>query len=168
MENILKLKEVYIDTSSFESAKKAVEDFGCEWKDWYYERAIMPKSLVGDISSWYPEEMSRIEEVPVSQIIGHDHNRYNFLQYEPYWINLLYAVGDRWKSTDSQEVAEVIRRENLGKSPVRLYKFGNSYFISEGLHRSVHAKFLGLETIRCSVTEFFFENLIDDEKIKFR
>ena len=85
MENILKLKEVYIDTSSFESAKKAVEDFGCEWKDWYYERAIMPKSLVGDISSWYPEEMSRIEEVPVSQIIGHDHNRYNFLQYEPYY-----------------------------------------------------------------------------------
>ena len=159
MENILKLKEVIIDTSSFESAKKAVEDFGCEWKDWYYERAIMPKSLVGDISFWHPEEMSRIEEVPVSQIIGHDHDRYNFHQHEPYWIDLLYAVGDRWKSTDPQKVVEDIIRENLGKSPVQLYKYGNSYFISDGMHRSVLAKFLGLESMRCSVTEFFFENL---------
>lgn len=108
MENILKLKEVYIDTSSFESAKKAVENFGCERKDWYYERAIMPKSLVGNVRFWHPEEMSRIEEVPVSQIIGHDHDRYNFLQYEPYWISLLYAVGDRWKNMDLQKVAEAI------------------------------------------------------------
>lgn len=134
-----------------------------EWKDWYYERAIMPKSLVGDIRSWHPEEMSRIEEVPVSQIIGHDHDRYNFLQYEPYWISLLYAVGDRWKGTDPQKIMEDIRRENTGKSPVHLYKYKDSYFISEGMHRSVLAKFLGLETMRCFVTEFFFENLNDDE-----
>lgn len=162
MENILKLKEVCINTSSFESAKKAVEEFGCEWKDWYYERAIMPNSLVGDIRNWHPKRMSRIEEVPVSRIIGHDHDRYNFLQQEPHWIELLYAVGDRWKSTDPQKVTEIIIRENLGKSPVQLYKYEDSYFISDGLHRSVHAKFLGLETMRCSVTEFFF----DDPKMR--
>lgn len=164
MENILKLKEIYIDTSSFENAKKAVENFGCEWKDWYYERAIMPDSLVGDIHFWHPEWPSRIEEVPVSQIIGHDHNRYNFVHCEPYWINLLYSVGDRWKSTDPQKIAEDIRRLNSGEEPVRLYKYGSSYFISEGLHRSVLAKFLGFESMRCSVTEFFCEYLNNDQR----
>ena len=157
MENILKLKEFYVDISSFESAKKAVVDFGCEWKDWYYERAIMPKSLVGDIRFWHPEKASRIEEVPVSQIIGHDHERYTFRQEEPHWISLLYDVGDRWKSTDPQKIAEVIRHENSGEKPVHLYKYGSSYFISEGMHRSVLAKFLELESMRCLVTEYIFD-----------
>ncbi len=58
---------------------------------------------------------------------------------------------------DPQKIAEVIRHENSGKTPVHLYKFGSSYFISEGMHRSVLAKFLELESMRCLVTEYIFD-----------
>ncbi|MBQ8989961.1 MAG: ParB N-terminal domain-containing protein [Prevotella sp.] len=68
-------------------------------------------------------------------------------------------MGDRWKSTDPQKVTEDIIRENSGESPIHLYKFEDSYFIAEGMHRSVLAKFLGLETMRCKVTRFSLDNI---------
>lgn len=72
-----------IDISSLSNAKKDVEKYGCEWKDWYYEKAISPKNSVEDIRFWYTEGKSQIEEVPVCMIVGQDHDRYNSRQEEP-------------------------------------------------------------------------------------
>lgn len=148
-----------IDISSLSNAKKDVEKYGCEWKDWYYEKAISPKNSVEDIRFWYTEGKSQIEEVPVCMIVGQDHDRYNSRQEEPRWITLLQDMVDRWKNTEPADVIKDIEINNCSKNPVELHKYGNRYFISQGLHRAVHAKFLEMETMRCSVTEYIHDDI---------
>ena len=159
MKSILEIKKMStIDTSSLSSAKRAVEEIGCEWKDWYYEKAVRPDSCY-DIRFWHSERKSRIEDVPVSMIIGQEHGRYEFCQEEPNWIAILQNMYDRWKGIEPEAVKKDLERCNRGNDPVELYKYGKFYFISQGIHRAVHAKFLELETMRCSVTEYIHDDI---------
>lgn len=104
-----------IDISSLSNAKKDVEKYGCEWKDWYYEKAISPKNSVEDIRFWYTEGKSQIEEVPVCMIVGQDHDRYNSRQEEPRWITLLQDMVDRWKNTEPADVIKDIEINNCSR-----------------------------------------------------
>lgn len=159
--NILELKFLSIDTSSYESARNEVESRGFLWEDWYYERAVSPKSVVNDYSFWLPKKVDTIETVPVSRIIGQDHMAYledNAKGVEPRWITLFYAVSDKWGKTNPEEVRQEIICLNNGSSPVALEKYGDLYFVKEGKHRLVHAKFLKMESLRCRVTEFVLDS----------
>ena len=146
--------------SSLKCTKKVVEAMGYEWKDWYCEKAIMPKRLVDDIRFWHSEGESHFEEVPVSQIVGQEHGRFELSQSEPRWIELLHSMDEKeWKNKNSWEIYNVIVEQSFGSRPVSLYKYDNSYFIAEGIHRSVFAKFLEMETMRCEVTDYVFDDL---------
>jgi hypothetical protein len=163
--NIIELKHILINTSSLEEAKRDVESRGYCWEDWYYERARRPKSIVPNIRFWKACNTDRIEMVSVEQIVGNEHQKYDSCkgeEGEPRWITLLYNVSDRWRSDDSKSIINDIERENLGKSPVHLNRYGDQFFISEGLHRAVQAKFLKITTMRCLVTEFGFDSVSFD------
>lgn len=156
--SIIELKHILINTSSFEEAKRDVESRGYRWEDWYYERARRPQSVLrGGFQYWKACDTDRIEEVAVNQIIGHEHQKYDLCkgeEGEPRWITLLYNVSDRWPSVDPVKIINDIERENSGNSPVHLNKYGDKFFIAEGLHRAVQAKFLKVPKMRCRITEF--------------
>lgn len=155
--NILELKFVSVDTTSFESAKGEVERMGFLWEDWYYDRAVKPESVVQDIDFWKRDGGDYIDNVPVCKIIGQNHLSYDGRKGadgEPRWITYFYRVSDKWIKTDPEEVRQDIIRNNDGGSPVVLAKYGDDYFMLEGQHRTVHAKFLNMDSMRCRVINY--------------
>lgn len=159
--NILELKFVNVDTTSFDSAKNEVEHMGFLWEDWYYDRAVKPESVVGDINFWKQVGDDYIDIVPVSKIIGQNHQAYDLRKGsdgEPRWISYFYSVSDKWRKTDSKAVLDDIVRLNEGLSPVVLAKYEDLYFLLDGQHRTVHAKFLKMESMRCKVINYQLDN----------
>lgn len=155
--NILELKFVSVDTTSYDSAKEEVERMGFLWEDWYYDRAVKPDSVVKDINFWKQVGDNYIDDVPVCKIIGQNHQAYDChkgLDGEPRWITYFYSVSDKWKKTDPSEVLDDIVRLNNGPSPVVLAKYDEDYFLLEGQHRTVHAKFLKMDSMRCRVINY--------------
>ena len=160
MKSILDIRSYSIDTSSPERAKKSVEDYGYEWKCWYYQKAKRPENAVDKFRFWKEVQGRYIAEVPVAQIVGQAHERYSRNDDMPRWISLLHSMDEKdWRNKDSQEISDVIIQKNAGRSPVYLYRYGDSYFIADGLHRGVFAKFLEMKTMRCEVSDYVFDGL---------
>jgi hypothetical protein len=87
-----------------------------------------------------------LRDVEVSKIVGsvgrHDAFDRDFMPTKA-------SLAERWKRVD--------RAFHLGLDlpAVRLYKFGDSYFVEDGNHRVSVARYQGVETIEAEVTEFF-------------
>lgn len=154
--NILELKFLPIDTTSYESARNEVERNGFLWEDWYYDRAVRPRSIVKDFAFWKRTD-EYISMAPVCKIIGQAHPVYDGFvggDGEPRWISFFYSVSDTWRKTDSAEVMADIVWHNSGESPVMLAKYGDAFFILDGRHRAVHAKFLKMYSMRCKIVNY--------------
>lgn len=159
--NILELKFVSVDTTSYDSAKREVERMGFLWEDWYYDRAVKPESVVVDIDFWRQIGDCYIDDVPVCKIIGQNHPSYDGwkgVDGEPRWISYFFRVSDKWIKTNPEEVRQDIIRNNNGPSPVVLAKYGDDYFMLDGQHRTVHAKFLKMDSMRCRVINYQFDS----------
>ena len=160
--NILELKTLLVNTSSYEAAKQDVEASGFVWEDWFYEKAVRPELSIDDYRFWFNGSRDYIDVVPVNKIIGQEHDSFSLRKdvefCEPFWINELYSTGDKWPETDPDKVRTDIIKENNGTSPVHLNKYGDKYYVAEGRHRTANAKFLKMESMRCIVTEFLFDS----------
>ena len=141
MQSIVGHKDVWIPLDSMEKAKEQVEDLGCIWHDWYYEKAIRPESYEPYSPFWTMDtNPATFQYVSPLEIIGQVHERYE--GQEPCWLEILYDSTDRWKSNDTDKNKADIERQNLGNNPVHLYEINGKYYIAEGIHRAVLAKFL--------------------------
>lgn len=156
MRSLVEVKDNWISLDSLEEAKEQVESLGCIWHDWYYDKAIRPEMSEQYYSFWSMDENpATIQFVSPAEIVGQVHDR--FEKQEPYWLALLYSITDRWKSNDLEKNKKVVERENAGNNPVRLYEINKRYYIAEGIHRAVLAKFLEMDFVRCKITHFKFD-----------
>lgn len=150
--NILELKSIRIVPEKVKTLAAArrvskLKDF--DLKEEYFELVYHPQDLVEHIA-YYVEGETCNANVRVADIKGSTHPSYYGLN----WLQMLTSLERRKNDFDVEKVKEAILNTQCFE-PIQLSKFGSIYFIDGGgNHRVCQAKFLGLETVPCEVTEF--------------
>lgn len=156
--NILELKSVKIASEKVQTlsaAKRLVKLKGFDLKEEYFELVYHPADLVKDIA-FYVEGKTYRDTVPVADIKGTLHPSY----YDNNWLVMMMSLERHRDDFDVEKVKEAIFNTQYFE-PIYLSKYGDIYFINGGgNHRVCQAKFLGIETIQCVVTEFVIEKAV--------
>ena len=77
--------------------------------------------------------------------------------YDNNWLVMMMKLDRHKDDFDVERVKDAIFNTKCFE-PIHLSKYGELYFINGGgNHRVCQAKFLGLETVPCEVTEFVIE-----------
>lgn len=150
--NILELKSIKIASEKVQTlaaAKRLAKLKDFDLKEEYFETVYHPADLVKNIA-YYVEGETYQAEVPVADIKGTTHPSYYGLN----WLQMLMSLERHKNDYDVEKVKEAIFNTQCFE-PIQLSKFGSSYFIDGGgNHRFCQARFLGLDTVPCEVTEY--------------
>ena len=150
--NILELKYTKIapeKVQPFAAAKRLAKLKDFDLKEDYFEMVYHPADLVEQIA-YYVEGETYNANVRVADIKGTLHPSYYGLN----WLQMLMSLERHKNDIDVEKVKEAIVNTQCFER-IQLSKFGSIYFIDGGdNHRVCQAKFLGLETVSCAVTEF--------------
>lgn len=150
--NILELKSINIApemVQTLSAAKRLAKLRGFDLKEEYFEPVYHPADLVDNID-YYAEGEIYKDNVRVADIKGTLHPSYYGLN----WLQMLMSLERHKNDFDVEKVKEAILNAQCFE-PIQLSKFGSIYFIDGGgNHRVCQAKFLGLETVPCEVTEY--------------
>ena len=150
--NILELKSIKIapeKVQTLAAAKRIAKLKDFDLKEEYFEMVCHPADLVKDIA-YYENGETYVANVQVDAIVGTTHPSYYGLN----WLQMLMSLERHKDDIDVTSVQEAILNTKCFE-PIQLSKFGNFFFIDGGgNHRVCQAKFLGLETVPCEVTEF--------------
>ena len=153
--NVLELKSIKIapeKVKSFAAAKRLAKLKDFDLKEEYFELVYHPADLVKDIAN-YVEGETYHANVPVADIKGTLHASY----YDNNWLVMMMKLDRHKDDFDVERVKDAIFNTQCFE-PIHLSKYGELYFINGGgNHRVCQAKFLGLETVPCEVTEFVIE-----------
>lgn len=156
--NILELKSIKIapeKVQTLSAAKRLVKLKGFELKEEYFELVYHPADLVKNIA-YYVEGKTYRDSVPVVDIKGTLHASY----YDNNWLVMMMSLQRHKNDFDVEKVKEAILNTQCFE-PIHLSKYGDIYFINGGgNHRVCQAKFLGIETVQCQVTEFVIEKTV--------
>jgi len=150
--NILELKSVKIAPEKVQTlavAKRLAKLKDFDLKEEYFEMVYHPADLVKNIA-YYVEGKTYQADVPVADIKGTLHPSYYGLN----WLQMLMSLERHKNDYDVEKVKEAIFNTQCFE-PIQLSKFGSTYFIDGGgNHRVCQARFLGLDTVPCEVTEY--------------
>lgn len=150
--NILELKSINIapeKVQTLAAAKRLAKLKDYDFKEEYFELVRHPQDLVKHIA-YYVEGETYNTNVRIADIKGTLHPSYYGLN----WLQMLMSLERHKNDFDMEKVKEAILNTQCFE-PIQLSKFGSIYFIDGGgNHRVCQAKFLGLETVPCEVTEF--------------
>ena len=150
--NILELKSIKIapeKVQTFAAAKRLAKLKGFDLKEEFFELVYHPADLVKNIA-YYVEGETYNANVRVADIKGTLHRSY----YGNNWLVMMMNLERHKDDFDAEKVKVAILNTKCFE-PIQLSKFGDLYFIDGGgNHRVCQAKFLGLETVPCEVTEF--------------
>lgn len=150
--NILELKSTKIapeKVQTLATAKRLAKLKDFELKEEYFEPVYHPADLVDNID-YYAKGEAYKDNVRVADIKGTLHPSYHGLN----WLQMLMSLERHKNDFDVENVKEAILDTKCFE-PIQLSKYGSIYFIDGGgNHRVCQAKFLGLETVPCEVTEF--------------
>ena len=153
--NVLELKSIKIapeKVKSFAVAKRLAKLKDFDLKEEYFETVYHPADLVKDIA-YYVEGETFQSNVRVADIKGTLHASY----YDNNWLVMMMKLDRHKDDFDVERVKDAIFNTKCFE-PIHLSKYGELYFINGGgNHRVCQAKFLGLETVPCEVTEFVIE-----------
>ena len=153
--NVLELKSIKIapeKVKSFAAAKRLAKLKDFDLKEEYFEKVYHPADLVKDIA-YYVEGETFQSNVRVADIKGTLHASY----YDNNWLVMMMKLDRHKDDFDVERVKDAIFNTKCFE-PIHLSKYGELYFINGGgNHRVCQAKFLGLETVPCEVTEFVIE-----------
>lgn len=155
MRNILEIKQKCLAGMCQEEIKAYLKDNGYEWKDWYFDTVYTPGRIVDNIQFWEASS-EYVSNIRQDEVIGHNHGSISG-DYD--WITHLSCLK-RWNyDTDAEAILKMLKeQDNLPNSSlIHLEKYGSFYFFSEGRHRMVQSKFLELDTVRCRITEYVFD-----------
>lgn len=156
--NILELKSIKIapeKVQTLSAAKRLVKLKGFDLKEEYFELVYHPADLVKNIAC-YIEGKTYRDSVPVADIKGTLHASY----YDNNWLVMMMSLDRHKNDFDVEKVKEAILNTQCFE-PIHLSKYGDIYFINGGgNHRVCQAKFLGIDTVQCEVTEFVIEKTI--------
>ena len=156
--NVLELKSIKIapeKVKSFAAAKRLAKLKDFDLKEEYFELVYHPADLVKDIAN-YVEGETYHANVPVADIKGTLHESY----YDNNWLVMMMKLDRHKDDFDVERVKDAIFNTKCFE-PIHLSKYGDLYFISGGgNHRVCQAKFLGLKTVTCEVTEFVIEKQV--------
>lgn len=151
-QNILELKSIKIapeKVQTLAAAKLLAKLKNFDLKEEYFETVYHPADLVKGIAQ-YVEGETYQANVPVADIKGTLHASY----YDCNWLVMMMKLDRHKDDFDVERVKDAIFNTKCFE-PIQLSKFGSLYFIDGGgNHRVCQAKFLGLETVPCEVTEF--------------
>ena len=150
--NILELKSTKIapeKVQTLATAKRLAKLKDFELKEEYFEPVYHPADLVDNID-YYAKGEAYKDNVRVADIKGTLHPSYHGLN----WLQMLMSLERHKNDFDVERVKEAILNTQCFE-PIQLSKFGPTYFIDGGgNHRVCQARFLGLETVPCEVTEY--------------
>ena len=150
--NILELKSIKVAPSKVRTlaAAKSVPSLnGFDLKEEYFEKVYHPADLVEHIA-YYSAGDSYKATVRVKDIKSTTHPSY----YGENWLVMMMSLERHKNDYDVEKVKEAIFNTQCFE-PIQLSKFGSSYFIDGGgNHRVCQARFLGLDTVPCEVTEY--------------
>lgn len=150
--NILELKSITVSPKkiqSLDAAKRVSKLKGFDLREEFFEQVYHPADLVKDIA-YYVEKETYNANVSVKDIKGSTHPSY----YGNNWLIMIMNLERHKVDTDIEAVRAAILDTGCFE-PIQLSKFGDMYFIDGGgNHRVCQAKFLGLETVPCEVTEY--------------
>lgn len=150
--NILELKSIRIAPEKVQTlavAKRLAKLKDFDLKEEYFEPVYHPTDLVEHIA-YYVEGETYNANVRIADIKGTTHPSY----YGNNWLVMMMSLERHKNDIDMEKVKEAILNTKCFE-PIRLSKFGSLYFIDGGgNHRVCQAKFLGLETVPCEVTEY--------------
>lgn len=150
--NILELKSTKIASEKVQTlaaAKRLAKLKDFDLKEEYFEPVYHPADLVERIA-YYEAGESYTANVRIADIKGTLHPSYFGLN----WLQMLMSLERHKNDFDVEKVKEAILNAQCFE-PIQLSKFGSIYFIDGGgNHRVCQAKFLGLETVPCEVTEY--------------
>ena len=150
--NILELKYTKIapeKVQTFAAAKRLAKLKDFDLKEDYFEMVYHPADLVEQIA-YYVEGETYNANVRVADIKGTLHPSYYGLN----WLQMLMSLERHKNDIDVEKVKEAIFNTQCFE-PIQLSKFGSTYFIDGGgNHRVCQARFLGLDTVPCEVTEY--------------
>ena len=156
--NILELKSIKIAPEKVQTlsvARRLVKLKGIDLKEEYFELVYHPADLVKNIAS-YVEGKTYRDSVSVADIKGTLHASY----YDNNWLVMMMSLDRHKNDFDVEKVKEAIINTQCFE-PIHLSKYGDIYFINGGgNHRVCQAKFLGIETVQCEVTEFVIEKTV--------
>lgn len=154
-QNILELKSIKIapeKVQTLAAAKRLAKLKNFNLKEEYFETVYHPADLVKGIAQ-YVEGETYQANVPVADIKGTLHASY----YDNNWLVMMMNLERHKTDFDVKKVKEAIFNAKCFE-PIHLSKYGDIYFINGGgNHRVCQAKFLGVETVPCEVTEFVIE-----------
>lgn len=150
--NILEIKTIKIvpeKVQTLVAAKRLAKLKDFDLKEEYFEPVYHPQDLVKHIA-YYVEGGTYNTNVRITDIKGTLHPSYYGLN----WLQMLMSLERHKNDFDVEKVKEAILNTQCFE-PIQLSKFGPTYFIDGGgNHRVCQARFLGLETVPCEVTEY--------------
>lgn len=150
--NILEIKTIKIvpeKVQTLAAAKRLAKLKDFDLKEEYFEPVYHPQDLVKHIA-YYVEGGTYNTNVRITDIKGTLHPSYYGLN----WLQMLMSLERHKNDFDVEKVKEAILNTQCFE-PIQLSKFGPTYFIDGGgNHRVCQARFLGLETVPCEVTEY--------------
>ena len=152
--NILELKSIQLNPAMVQTladARRMSELNGFNLKEEYFEKVYRPEEIVPRIA-YYVEGETYEANVFVADIKGSLHLSYNSNN----WLVMMMNLSRHKNDFDVERVKEAIYNTKCFE-PIHLQKYGRIYFIAGGgNHRVCQAKFLGLETEPCEVTEYVY------------
>jgi hypothetical protein len=141
----------WLSTQGFSRLKEINPNF--EMKDWYMEKV----KTLDEIDNYnFYKDTYRIYDAIISplQIIGTDHASYN----SGTWIEMLGNLKRNHNLKSYYSIYEFIFNEEYeSKENKSVIKFGDQYIIGLGNHRLCFSKFLDLDQIPVTVTEYAFD-----------
>ncbi len=156
--NILELKSIKITPEkvlSLAAAKRLVKLKDFDLKEEFFEMVYHPTDLVKHLA-YYVEGETYRTCVRLADIKGTHHSNY----YGRNWLVMMMNLERHKNDFDAEKVKEAILNTQCFE-PIHLSKYGDIYFINGGgNHRVCQAKFLGIETVPCEVTEFVMDNAL--------
>ena len=150
--NILELKSIKVSLDKVQTlaaAKRVSRLKEFDLKEEFFETVNHPADLVEHIA-YYVAGKTYNDNVRVADIKGSTHPSYCGLN----WLGMIMSLERHKEDYDVEAVKAAILNTKCFE-PIQLCKFGDLYFIDGGgNHRVCQAKFLGMETVPCEVTEW--------------
>ena len=150
--NILELKSIRVapeKVRTLEEARRIPKLKGFDLKEEFFETVCHPEDLVKGIAG-YVVGRTYEADVRVADIKGTTHPSYYGLN----WLQMLMSLDRHKDDYDEESVRRAIGDTEFFER-IHLRRYEDLYFIDGGgNHRVCQAKFLGVETVPCEVTEY--------------
>lgn len=150
--NILELKSIKVSLDQVQTlaaAKRVHKLKGFDLREEFFETVYHPSDLVEHIAYYVAGETYN-DNVRIADIKGSLHPSYYGLN----WLGMMMSL-ERHKEDYDVETVKAAILDTKCFEQIHLRKYGDLYFIDGGgNHRVCQAKFLGMETVPCEVTEW--------------